>query len=43
MGQDPSKFDVDRILEEVKEESIKRKSPIPDEVFDEIMKKYNLA
>jgi len=43
MGQDPSKFDVDRILEEVKEESIKRKSPIPDEVFKEILKKYNLT
>jgi len=43
MGQDPSKFDVDRILEEVKEESVKRKSPIPDEVFKEILKKYNLT
>jgi isopropylmalate/homocitrate/citramalate synthase len=43
MGQDFSNVDVDKILEEVKEESIKRKSPIPDEVFDEIMKKYNLA
>jgi isopropylmalate/homocitrate/citramalate synthase len=43
IGQDPSKFDVDRILEEVKEESVKRKSPIPDEVFKEILKKYNLT
>jgi isopropylmalate/homocitrate/citramalate synthase len=43
MGQDPSKFDVDMILEEVKEESVKRKSPIPDEVFKEILKKYNLT
>jgi isopropylmalate/homocitrate/citramalate synthase len=39
MGQDPSKVDVDKILEEVKEESIKRKSPIPDEVFKEIINK----
>jgi D-citramalate synthase len=43
MGQDFSNVDVDKILEEVKEESIKRKSPIPNEVFKEILKKYNLA
>jgi len=43
MGQDPSKVDVEKILEEVKEESIKRKSPIPDEVFKEILEKYNLT
>ena len=40
MGQDPSKVDVDKILEEVKEESIKRKSSIPDEVFKEIINKH---
>jgi len=37
LGEDPSAVDVDKILEQVKEESIKRKSPISDEVFKEIL------
>jgi len=39
MGQDPAEVDVDKILEEVKEESIKRKTPVPDEIFEEIARK----
>jgi isopropylmalate/homocitrate/citramalate synthase len=31
--------EIDKVLEQVKEESIKRKSPIPDDVFKEIIKK----
>lgn len=37
LGEDPSAVDVDKILGQVKEESIKRKSPISDEVFKEIL------
>jgi isopropylmalate/homocitrate/citramalate synthase len=43
IGEDPSKSDIDKILEEVKKEAIKRKSPIPDEVFKQILKKYKAA
>ena len=42
-GIDPSTVDVNKILEMVKEESIKRKSPISDEVFKEILDKYTHA
>lgn len=39
LGLDPSTFDIDKILEQVKEESIKRKSPISDEAFRQIILK----
>jgi len=40
MGVNPSTVDPDKILEEVKEESIKRKAPISDEIFKEIVEKH---
>jgi isopropylmalate/homocitrate/citramalate synthase len=40
LGLDLSTEEVDKILEHVKEESTKRKSPISDEVFKEILNKY---
>jgi isopropylmalate/homocitrate/citramalate synthase len=43
MKYDPSKFDIDKILEEVKEESIKRKSPVSDEFFKEILRKHKIT
>lgn len=39
VGLELSTVEVDKIPEQVKEESIKRKSPISDEVFEEILKK----
>jgi isopropylmalate/homocitrate/citramalate synthase len=40
IGVDPSTVDLDKILEKVKEESIKRKGPISDEIFKEIVEKH---
>ena len=37
IGIDPSTVDVDKVLEHVKEESIKRKSPISDDVLKKIV------
>jgi len=43
LGLDLSTEEADRILEHVKEESTKRKSSIPDEVFKEILNKCETA
>ncbi len=40
MRVDPVTIDVDKVLEDVKTESIKRKSPIPDEIFKQIVEKH---
>ncbi|MEM1566119.1 MAG: pyruvate carboxyltransferase [Candidatus Bathyarchaeia archaeon] len=40
MRVDPATIDVDKVLEDVKTESIKRKSPIPDEIFKQIVEKH---
>jgi isopropylmalate/homocitrate/citramalate synthase len=40
IGVNPSTVDLDKILEKVKEESIKRKGPISDEIFKEIVEKH---
>lgn len=42
MGIDPTIIDADKVLEEVKEESIKRKSPISDEIFKQIIEKHKM-
>jgi isopropylmalate/homocitrate/citramalate synthase len=43
LGLDASKFDVDGILNEVKEESIKSKSIISDGTFERIVKKHKVS
>jgi methanogen homocitrate synthase len=42
MGVDPTTVDVNRVLEEVKTKSIRRKAPIPSEVFKQIVERYRL-
>jgi len=39
LGLDLSEEEINKVLEQVKEESVKRKSPIPDDVFKEIINK----
>lgn len=40
LGIEPSTLDIDKILEEVKQEAIRRKAPLSDDVFKKIVKKY---
>lgn len=43
IGEDPSKLDLDKILEEVKKESIKRKAFITDDTFKQIVEKCKIT
>jgi len=42
MGVDPTTVNVDKVLEEVKVEAIRRKSPVPSEVFKQIVERHRI-